>query len=497
MVTERALIIDNETENIRNLSLFLKKMGFFVEEESDPLYALEQLQNGNGEFDIIFIEQRLPILSGVNILKDLQSIDCKSCVIFMTEKPDLNTAVSILQEGAFSFLEKPIDYNQLGNVVKKGLDNRRAFFQILEMSDNLKTTNEKLKKQRGKLKKEKLSLKKINQELNVLNQLSLQINSTLDAHKVVKKVAYSELNELVDHDIITFFYFLEEEFFLKIYSSTFSLGRDLVEKLRSDSIEEYYRYTRQKLQAGDIHTEVIKRKNCGGRKNKICLIPPVKKFHLPLEVANNVLGMMGLIGIQKLSKNHLRFISTLANQLALALKNATEHQRIQGLAITDELTGLSNRRAFQNALDKEVRRSKRYRKPLSLIMLDIDGFKEINDSFGHQVGDDVLRSLAIHLQGAVRETDLLARYGGDEFAVVLPETKAEEATVLAERLKDMVKNYSFKAGGSYHTITLSIGVADISNGRMDSEDELIKRADSVLYMSKGQGGNSVEVLCNT
>ena len=112
MVTERALIIDNETENIRNLSLFLKKMGFFVEEESDPLYALEQLQNGNGEFDIIFIEQRLPILSGVNILKDLQSIDCKSCVIFMTEKPDLNTAVSILQEGAFSFLEKPIDYNQ-------------------------------------------------------------------------------------------------------------------------------------------------------------------------------------------------------------------------------------------------------------------------------------------------------------------------------------------------------------------------------------------------
>jgi len=497
MATERVLIIDNESKNIRNLSFFLKKMGLFVEEESNPLCALEKLHDGNGEFDILFIEQKLPIISGDKILKDLQSSNCKSCVIFMTEKPDLNTVVSLLQEGAFSFLKKPIDYNRLGDVVKKGLDNRRALFQILEMSDSLREANSKLKRQSGRLKKEKVSLKKINQELNLLNQLSLQINSTLDAHKMVYKVAHCKLNELIDHDMITFFHFLGEDAFLKIFSSVFSPHSDVIERLRSDSIEQYYRYTGKKLLPDDIRTEVIQGKNCGGTNNKISSLRIEKKLHIPLKVAHNVLGMMGLVGVQKLSKNHLRLISTVANQVALALKNATEHQRIQELAITDELTGLHNRRSFHNALDKELRRSKRYRKPLSLIMLDVDGFKEINDNFGHQVGDDVLRSLAVYLRGSVRETDFLARYGGDEFAVILPETKAGEASVLAERLKNMVKNYSFKVGGSHYTITLSMGVVDISNTHTVSEDELISRVDSVLYMSKGHGGDSVEVLCNT
>jgi len=176
MVAERAFIIDKEPKSIRSLSFALKKMGFFVEEESDPRSALEKLQNGNGEFDIVFIEQKMPTISGIEILKDLQSSNCKSCVIFMTKNPDFKTIVSVMQEGAFSFLGKPIDYKQLKDVVKKGLENRQAFFQILEMGDQLKQSNSKLKKQSEKLKKEKTSLKRINQELKLLNQLSLQIN---------------------------------------------------------------------------------------------------------------------------------------------------------------------------------------------------------------------------------------------------------------------------------------------------------------------------------
>jgi diguanylate cyclase (GGDEF)-like protein len=203
-----------------------------------------------------------------------------------------------------------------------------------------------------------------------------------------------------------------------------------------------------------------------------------------------------LIGIRGSKREYFSLISTMVNQIALALKNAAEHQRVQSLAITDDLTGLHNRRALHETLHKEIRRSKRYRKPLSLLMLDIDGFKKINDTFGHQAGDEVLKSVAAHLQEVIRETDFLARYGGDEFAVILPETKAREATVLAERLKKAVVNYPISAGGDHRSITLSVGVADISNERTDSEEELISRADRVLYLSKGNGGNLVKLHCN-
>jgi diguanylate cyclase (GGDEF)-like protein len=499
MVAERAFIIDSKPEDIRKLSHFLKKMGLFVEEETDAPNALERLRNGNCEFDIIFIEQKMDTMNGVEMLKALQSFDCKSCVIFMTEKPDIKTVVSAMQEGAFSFLKKPIHYNQLDDAVQKGLDNRRAFFEILEMSEKLKESNSKLKRQSTKLKSDKIALNKTNQKLNLLNQLSLEINSTLDAHKMVDKIAHSELHELVEYDIATFFYFFGEDAFLKIDSPSFSLSGEVIEQLQQNSIDEHYKRTGQKLSACDIHTEVIKRKAQAGKNQKAPSLSAKKSLHIPLKVANNVLGIMGLIytGAKKTGEKHPNLISTVANQLALALNIAKEHQKIQALASTDALTGLYNRRAFNEMLDKELRRSSRYQKPLSLIMLDIDAFKEINDSFGHKTGDNVLKSLAVCLQGAIRDTDFLARYGGDEFAVILPETKAEEASVLAERLQQTVKDSPVTVNGSYRNITLSMGVTDISSATRVSEDELINRVDKVLYLSKERGGNSVEVLCNT
>ena len=494
MDADKALIIDNEYHNMRKLSHSLKKMGFFVEEESDSHLALEKLHKGSNDFDLIFIEQRMPAVSGIDILKDIQSSNCKSCVIFMADNPDLKTIVSAMQEGAFSFITKPIEHNQLEDIVNKGLENRRALFHILEMDSKLKKSNSELKKQSEKLRKEKLSLKKINQELNLLNQLSLQINSTLDAHKMVDKVAHSKLNELIANDLVTFFYSLGEELFLTIYSSVPYLNGEIVEKLKRDSIKEYTRCSGNKLSESDIQTKVIKRKSTNKTSAEKHLLTDDNTIFIPLKVADNVLGMMGLIGVTRMGKNHLQLISTMANQVALALKNATEHQKIHALAITDELTGLHNRRAFQKVLDREFRRSRRYQKPLSLIMLDVDGFKAINDTYGHQAGDSVLKTLATQLQGAIREIDFLARYGGDEFAVILPETKAEEAGILAERLKKIISNRPVILGNACYPITVSTGVADITNEIIESEHTLVSKADKVLYLSKAQAGHGAQAI---
>ena len=124
MSTERALIIDNELGNRTALSKLLKKMGFFVEEEADSHRALEKIRTGSEDFDIIFIEQSMPVMSGLEILREIQPLNCKSCVIFMTENPDLQTIVSTMQEGAFSFIKKPIDRHQLEDTVQKGMENR-------------------------------------------------------------------------------------------------------------------------------------------------------------------------------------------------------------------------------------------------------------------------------------------------------------------------------------------------------------------------------------
>lgn len=491
MDAHSVLIIDDDLDNLNKLSRLLKKMGLHVEEASDTKLALEKLHKSLNDFDLIFVEQRMPACSGIDILKDIQFSSYKSCVIVMTNKPDLKTIVSAMQEGAFSFIAKPIERKQLTNTVHKGLESRRALIKILEIDSRLKKTNSVLKRQSEKLRKEKLALKKINQKLTLLNQLSLQINSTLDAHKMIEKVANSKFNELIVNDLVTFFYTLGEEFFLSICTCAPPLKVEIVEKLTGDAIREYARYSGKKPGEGAIQTRVIKIKCHHKALAEKTLSAEDNTFFIPLKVAGNVLGMMGLTGTKKLGKKQLQLISTIANQVALALKNAAEHQKAQSLAITDELTGVYNRRAFQKVLDRELRRSKRYQKPLSLIMLDVDGFKAINDTHGHQAGDSVLKILASQLQSSIREIDFLARYGGDEFAVILPETKAEEAAILAERLKKTISNHPVNIDSAYYTITVSTGVADITSEIIGNEHTLVSKADKVLYRDKAQGGYRV------
>ena len=392
-----------------------------------------------------------------------------------------------MQEGAFSFITKPVERKHLRDIVRKGLESRQALIKILGIDGRLKKTNSELKRQSEKLRKEKLALKKINQRLALLNQLSLRINSTLDAHKMVEKVVNSRFNELFLNNLVTFFYALGEELFLAICTCAPPVKAEIVEKLTGDCIREYARHCGKKLSAGDVQRRVIKIKYPHKALADKTLLAVDSTRFMPLKVAGNVLGMMGLTGAKKPDRRQLQLISTIANQIALALKNAAEHQKVLSLAITDELTGIYNRRAFQKVLDRELRRSKRYQKPLSLIMLDVDGFKAINDTYGHEAGDSVLKVLAAQLQSSIRDIDFLARYGGDEFAVILPETRADEAAILAERLKKTISNHPVSIDRSFYTISVSTGVADITSNIIGNEHTLVRKADKVLYRDKAQG----------
>ena len=174
---------------------------------------------------------------------------------------------------------------------------------------------------------------------------------------------------------------------------------------------------------------------------------------------------------------------------ALALKKTSFYERVQELAVKDGLTGLYNYRAFQEKLDLELERARRFNQQLGLLMLDVDNFKLFNDSFGHKAGDEALRAIAQTIAGAIRHVDFAARYGGEEFAVILVESSPESALMAAERIRQAVEQNQL-AMGNRSRLTVSIGAASFPDDAMDKET-LIQEADSALYTSKRSGKNIV------
>lgn len=169
-------------------------------------------------------------------------------------------------------------------------------------------------------------------------------------------------------------------------------------------------------------------------------------------------------------------------------KRKTLEWELEKLATTDMLTQVFNRTKFYEIIKIETERIKRYNHSLSLILFDIDHFKKVNDTYGHGVGDYVLRTLTKIVKNNLREIDYLVRWGGEEFIIIAPETDLGKAKILAERIRTAVEDYKFNRIG---TITISLGVTQFTNG--DTEDTLIKRADDAMYKAKKRGRNRIEV----
>jgi two-component system cell cycle response regulator len=170
---------------------------------------------------------------------------------------------------------------------------------------------------------------------------------------------------------------------------------------------------------------------------------------------------------------------------------AEYHEEIYRLTIIDALTDIHNKRYFMEFLDRELARSSRYDRPLSLVMMDIDRFRTINEDLGHLGGDVTLRELAARLKGNIRKEELFARYGGEEFAVVLPETTSEGAVRLADRLVKVVNQMPFQYEDKTYTVTISAGVTTTLGEKGITPSDLIRRADEKLYQAKHAGRNCV------
>lgn len=218
---------------------------------------------------------------------------------------------------------------------------------------------------------------------------------------------------------------------------------------------------------------------------------------IALKAYNTTIGVIGMDNTIKygLSVDDMDFMAILSHQLAAGIEKSRLFDKIQQLSQQDDLTGLFNHRIFLEKLDLEINRLYRTGKTLSLILLDIDHFKQFNDNFGHQVGDAVLKELAgiILEQSRSHSSDICCRYGGEEFAVIMPELGRQNAILVAERLRKAVEDYRFslKDNNREGKVTISIGVTTIMNRDKISSVQLIKKVDDALYVSKRNGRNQV------
>lgn len=208
-----------------------------------------------------------------------------------------------------------------------------------------------------------------------------------------------------------------------------------------------------------------------------------------LRLAGEFLGELVFTRRRRFAEQEMEHLENLMGQLIYPLRNAVWYQRALQAAKIDALTGAHNRAALNETLEREIELAHRHQSALSIIMFDLDHFKQINDNYGHITGDDVLRECVKCCEQALRGTDLLFRFGGEEFAVLLPGVNANGASLAAERIRNIIEKHIFNSRQGSVPVTISVGTASVS--LQDTAKTIIERADKGLYLAKNAGRNCV------
>ena len=347
--------------------------------------------------------------------------------------------------------------------LQDGLVNRQTFRAVRNLSQELAQSNDQLAGERN-------ALKQWNRNLLALNHLTQVLTGSLDSETIVQSL-FTGLATLLPLDIIGLA--RTEPHRVMTWSRESVLkGKEIQVRewlLRSE--EEYAPLSSVPTLGNDRHTITI-----------------------PLTTALDKQGVLHLERWQgTFTESEFHVLSAVGMSLALAFRNANTHRQIQELAMRDSVTGLLNRRALEEALTREIKAGTRYSTSACLILVDLDYFKVVNDQLGHLAGDQVLKSTAALMRRMVRDIDVIGRYGGEEFGIILPHTDPDRALVLAERLCRQIERQAFETDQGIVRMTASLGIAHIPDATIRSVSDWIAVADSALYDAKNLGRNRVVV----
>ncbi len=323
-----------------------------------------------------------------------------------------------------------------------------------------------------------LILKQQSAELNALRRISINLTSRLELKPVLETVVIEALRLIKNADDANIFLFDEGK--LTFGAALDSSGEKNHEfaKPRENGLTATVARQKKMIMVEDLQTHPLFINSSSSWHGSI--------IGIPLMIGSKVEGVMNLARTTQggFSEDEVRLLSMLADQAAVAILNAGLHEHANQEARLDSLTGLPNRRALDERLEAEVKRASRTGAPLAVVMMDLDGFKTINDTYGHVIGDHVLSQAFEPLLGALRTTDFLARYGGDELTLVLPETDLESALLVAEKIQKKLQSIKIMTPDEVPPyLDFSGGIAIYPKHGLFASD-LMRAADGALYRAK-------------
>ncbi len=324
-------------------------------------------------------------------------------------------------------------------------------------------------------------------QLESLRQAGLEIAAELGLDSLVWMIAPRAIEMLNGAAMALYLHNSEKD----ILELAISLGENQPEleqtARRGEKLPGHVWETGKAILLGDYHT---------GRTADL-----EKKFWgkvagAPIIWGMDFLGVLFVFSDQAFYETDLKILELFTAHAAAAIRNARLHQQLSQLAITDSLTGIFNRRHFFELAETEFQEALRYNRSFSVLMFDLDLFKQVNDTYGHSRGDDILRMVVQRCAATVRQTDILGRYGGEEFAVALPQTNSKKAWAMADRLRQVISATPIEMEKGSLTVTVSFGVSTLSTDAKDLM-QLLNRADAALYQAKQSGRNRVCVWTDT
>ena len=481
MTTSILLVEDSETQ-LKFLKDELEKADFNV-------FAAENGVDGYKKIfecqpDIVLSDIQMPVIDGYQLCRMIKNNDNvkKIPVVLLTSLDKKIDSFWGKKAGAQLFLLKTIEIPELIKQINLTV---KRYPVTQEYKDEI------AKKQSS----ENSAQTQLNTVLNNLLMKSIfsnefrNLSDFLNYERILVEKLFSLLSSFVEYSVAGVFFASPDDFAENIlYLDT--LGKNISKGSLSDIQYDFFKFMEEFKVFKDGKFEVVR--ILLGKEMDYKFADFKSKIIIPLLFDKKLIGGICFYSVQDINYASFKYFDIMISELLAIFKMKYQYTEKEFMSVLDGLTGLYNRRLLEIGLEQEFNRTKRHPSDFSLAILDIDFFKKVNDTYGHQYGDYVLQTVANLMKSSFRKTDLLYRYGGEELVMIMPETNIEGAVIPVQRLRRMVEEYAFEYNNVKAKVTVSIGLT-MNYQEFNSPADIIKSADNCLYKAKESGRNRVGI----